>query len=113
MAKILIIDDEENIRFTFEDFFSDEGYEVTTAEDYDEALKMIGVSDFDLILADINLNNLKDKSGIDILKEVKTRKLNCPVVMITAAPILGTASDALRLGAFDYVSKSHKTLNFM
>ena len=102
MAKILIIDDEENIRFTFEDFFSDEGFEVTTAEDYDEALKMINVSGFDLILTDIKL---KGKSGIDILKEVKIRKLNCPVVMITAAPDLDTASDALRLGAFDYVSK--------
>jgi len=102
MAKVLIIDDEENIRFTFEDFFSDEGYEVATAEDYDDALKMIEVSDIDLILADINL---KGKSGIDILKEVKTRKLNCPVIMITAAPDLDTASDALRLGAFDYVSK--------
>jgi two-component system response regulator HydG len=102
MAKVLIIDDEENIRFTFEDFFSDEGYEVATAEDYDDALKMIEVSDIDIILADINL---KGKSGIDILKEVKTRKLNCPVIMITAAPDLDTASDALRLGAFDYVSK--------
>ncbi|MHC4140144.1 MAG: response regulator, partial [Planctomycetota bacterium] len=63
MAKVLIIDDEENIRLTFEDFFSDEGYEVATAEDYDDALKMIEVSDIDLILADINL---KGKSGIDI-----------------------------------------------
>ena len=102
MAKILIIDDEENIRFTLEEFFSDEGYEVATASDYGDALKMIDVSDIDLILADINL---KGKSGIDILKEVKTRRLNCPVVMITAAPDFDTASDALRLGAFDYVSK--------
>ncbi len=102
MAKILIIDDEENIRFTFEDFFSDEGYEVATAINYDDALEMIETSDIDLILADINL---KGKSGIDILKEVKNRKLNCPVVMITAAPDFDTASDALRLGAFDYVSK--------
>ncbi len=102
MPKILIIDDEENIRFTLEEFFLDEGYEVATAENYNESIKIIDTSDIDLILADINLNG---KSGIDILKEVKTRKLNCPVVMITAAPILGTASDALRLGAFDYVSK--------
>ncbi len=102
MAKILIIDDEENIRFTLEEFFSDEGFEVATAEDYDNALKLTDDSDFDLILADINLNG---KSGIDILKEVKAKKLNCPVVMITAAPDLDTASDALRLGAFDYISK--------
>ncbi len=102
MEKILIIDDEENIRLTLEDFFSGEGYEVVTAEGYDGALKMIDVSSFDLILTDINLNG---KSGIDILKEVRVKKLNCPVVMITASPDLDTASDALRLGAFDYVSK--------
>ena len=102
MTRILIIDDEENIRFTLEDFFSDEGYEVVTAGGYDEALAMIDKSDFDLIFADINL---KGKTGIDILREIKVRKLNCPVVMITAAPDFDTASDALRLGAFDYVSK--------
>jgi two-component system, NtrC family, response regulator HydG len=102
MARILIIDDEESIRFTFEDFFSDEGYEVATAGNYDEALTMIDESDFDLIFADINLTG---KTGIDILREIRIRKLDCPVVMITGAPDFDTASDALRLGAFDYVSK--------
>lgn len=102
MAKILIIDDEESIRFTLEEFFSDEGYEVSTAQDYDEAMETIDMSDFDLILADINL---KGKSGIDILEKVKAEKLNCPVIMITAAPDFDTVSDALRLGAYDYVSK--------
>ncbi|ODS30595.1 MAG: transcriptional regulator [Candidatus Scalindua rubra] len=101
-ARILIIDDEENIRFTFEDFLSDEGYEVSTAGDYDEALAMIDESNFDLIFSDIIL---KGKTGIDILREIKARKLNCPVVMITGAPEIDTASEALRLGAFDYVSK--------
>ncbi|MEK6766308.1 MAG: sigma 54-interacting transcriptional regulator [Planctomycetota bacterium] len=102
MARILIIDDEESIRFTFEDFFSDEGYEVATAGNYDEALTMIDESDFDLIFADINLTG---KTGIDILREIRIRNLNCPVVMITGTPDFDTASDALRLGAFDYVSK--------
>ncbi len=102
MAKVLVIDDEESIRFTFEEFFSGEGYEVSTAGTYDDALKMIDISDFDLILADINL---RGKSGIGILKEVKIRNLCCPVIMITAVPDFDTVSDALRLGAFDYVSK--------
>ncbi len=102
MAKILIIDDEESIRFTLKEFFSDEGYEVATVEGYDEAMSIIDVSVFDLILADINL---KGKSGIDILEKVKIKKIDCPVVMITAAPDFDTVSDALRLGAFDYVSK--------
>ncbi len=102
MTRILIIDDEENIRFTLDDFFSDEGYEVATVGDFNDALKKIDDFDYDLILADINLNG---KSGIDILREVKIRNLNCPVVMITAVPDFDTVSDALRLGAFDYVSK--------
>jgi two-component system, NtrC family, response regulator HydG len=100
--KILIIDDEENIRYTFETFLSDEGYEVVTARDYYEALDLIDKSDFELIFADIILEG---KTGIDILKKVKELKINCPVVMITGAPNIETSLDALRLGAFDYVLK--------
>ncbi len=102
MTKILIIDDEENIRITLDDFFSDEGYEVVTAEDFDDAIKRIDDFDCDLILADINLNG---RSGMDILREVKKRKLICPVIMITAVPDFDTVSEALRFGAFDYISK--------
>ena len=100
--RILVIDDEENIRFTFESFLLDEGYEVATARDYNEALAMIDELDFDLIFADIILD---DKSGIDILRYIKKKKLTCPVVMITGAPDIETASDALRVGAFDYIPK--------
>ncbi len=100
--RILIIDDEENIRFTFESFLSDEGYDITTAKNYNEAVAMISQYDFDLIFADIILGG---KTGIDILREVKWRNLNSPVVMITGAPDINTAMEALRLGAFDYVSK--------
>lgn len=100
--RILIIDDEENIRFTFESFLLDEGYEVSTAGDYNEALVKIDELDFDLVFADIILD---DKGGIDILRYIKKKNLNCPVVMITGAPDVETASDALRLGAFDYITK--------
>lgn len=100
--KILIIDDEENIRYTFENFLADEGYEVLSAMDYRDALVALDTSDFDLILSDILLD---DKSGIDILRYVKEKNLNCPVVMITGAPDIETASEALRLGAFDYIPK--------
>ena len=99
---ILIIDDEENIRFTLAHFLSAEGYGVTTAEDYDAALKALDEIAFDLIFADIVLRN---RSGVDILKEVNSRRGNCPVVMITGVPTVETASAALRLGAFDYLPK--------
>ncbi|MCF6158952.1 MAG: sigma-54-dependent Fis family transcriptional regulator [wastewater metagenome] len=101
-AKILVIDDEENIRFTFESFLFDEGFEVATAKNYDEALDALNRADFDLIFADIILEG---KTGIDILKKVRMLRLTTPVVMITGAPNIETSLDALRLGAFDYVLK--------
>ncbi len=101
-ARILVIDDERGIRYTFESFLSDEGHEVDVARGYDEALALLSDKDFDLIFADIILGA---STGIDILRVVKERNLNCPVVMITGEPNVETASDAVRLGAFDYLPK--------
>ncbi|MFO0754620.1 MAG: sigma 54-interacting transcriptional regulator [Thermodesulfovibrionales bacterium] len=104
-AKILVIDDEESIRFTFESFLQEEGHTVLTARDFKEALSRMGEGDFDLIFTDIILGG---STGIDILKEVKERNLSCPVVIITGYPSLDTATDAVRLGAFDYLPKPVK-----
>jgi DNA-binding NtrC family response regulator len=101
-VKILIVDDEENICFTLGRFLSDEGFDVTTAEDFDTALQKIDQIEFDLVFADILL---KGRTGIDILRAVNKKNLNCPVVMITGVPTIETASEAVRLGAFDYLSK--------
>ncbi len=101
-AKILIIDDEEGIRFTFNKFLSSENYEVATAKDFDEAVAHISKNNFDVVFADIIL---KGKTGMDVLREIKKRKINCPVIMITGYPNIDTASEAVRLGAFDYIPK--------
>ncbi len=103
--KILVIDDEQSIRVTLEHFLIEEGNDVVTAEDYDSGLVMAEDNSFDLIITDIILGG---KTGIDLLREVKRRKMNCPVIMITGAPDIKTATDALRLGAFDYISKPVK-----
>ncbi len=100
--KILIIDDEEGIRFTFNKFLTARNYEVSTAKDFDEAMECISKKDFDVIFADIIL---RGKTGIDILREIKNKRLNCPVIMITGYPNIETASEAIRLGAFDYIPK--------
>ena len=101
-ARILVTDDEESVRFTLKTFLLEEGYKVDTATDYDEALTKITEKDFDLIFTDIILEN---KTGIDILREVKERNPNCLVVMITGSPDVDSAAAALRLGAFDYIVK--------
>jgi PAS domain S-box-containing protein len=101
--KILIIDDEESIRFTFKSFISEEGYSVMTAEDYPSAMKILSKTAPDLIFADIVLPG--GKTGIDILREVKKRKLGSQVIFITGKPDIKDASEAVRLGAFDYIVK--------
>ncbi len=100
--RILVIDDEESLRYTFETFLSNEGYEVETAETFDSAVARVSEKNFDLIIADILLG---DKTGVDLLREIRKRDLTCPVVMVTGSPTFETASESLRLGAFDYIAK--------
>jgi len=100
--KILVIDDEEIIRFAFKNHLSKEGYKVIVAKDYPSALQAISDNNLDLIIADIILGS---HTGIDILRKVKELKLTCPVVMITGEPNMTTALEALRLGSFDYIPK--------
>ncbi|ORJ63544.1 sigma-54 dependent transcriptional regulator [Geothermobacter hydrogeniphilus] len=100
--RILCIDDEESIRLTFASFLEDEGYKVDTAASADEALEKLEAEHFDLIFLDILLGR---HSGINVLRVIRKRKLQAPVIMVTGAPEVDTAADAVRLGAFDYISK--------
>lgn len=101
-GKILVIDDEESIRFTFKRFLGDAGHTVTIATNRSEALDQLNKTDFDVIFADIIL---EDGTGIDILREIRLRSLSCPVIMITGDPAVATATESIRLGAFDYIPK--------
>ena len=101
-AKILIIDDNEGIRYTFKKFLSSYHHEVSTAENFDEAIMLIASIDFDVIFADIILEG---KSGLEVLRMVQEKNINCPVIMITGYPSDDTAAESDRLGAFDYIQK--------
>ncbi len=103
--RVLIVDDDENIRDTFSAFLNQEGYTVIEASDYRAALQYLAEGPFDLVFTDIFLDS---HSGIDILKEIKTQGHTCPVIMITGVPDVDTAAAALRLGAFDYLPKPVK-----
>jgi len=102
ISRILVVDDEENIRFTFDSFLSDEGYTVTTASSLQKGKKLLQEQEFDLIFLDILLGR---ESGLEILREVREKGLQTPVVMITGAPEVETAAEAVRYGAFDYIPK--------
>ena len=102
-SRILIVDDEASIRLTFEMFLAREGYgPITTAATFDEAIVEIKNQEFDLIISDIVL---EEKKGTDLLHAIRESDIKCPVVMVTGYPNLDTAADAVRYGAFDYISK--------
>ena len=106
--RILLIDDEEGLRFTFEMLLNRAGYgNVQAAANLEEALGVLKEKpeSFDLVISDIVLDGA---SGIDILRHVKQSGQQCPVVMITGYPSIETAAEAVRLGAFDYIPKPVK-----
>jgi DNA-binding NtrC family response regulator len=104
--RILLVDDEESLRLTFEMLLKRAGYEsVTGVSSFDEAINIIEQESFDLIISDIVLQGA---SGIDLLRQIKEMGKTCPVVMITGYPNIETAAEAVRLGAFDYVPKPVK-----
>lgn len=78
--QILIVDDEESIRYTFSSFLKDEGYEVDVASSLEECCKTLSGKEFDLIFLDILLGG---DSGIDALRICKEKNPVCPVVMVT------------------------------
>ncbi|MBJ6723778.1 sigma-54 dependent transcriptional regulator [Geomesophilobacter sediminis] len=105
-SRILIIDDEESVRFTFRNLLEDEGYHADTADDFDSALELIREQSYDLIISDIFLGG---KTGVDILREIRTTDTGPHFVFMTGQPHMETALEAVRLGAFDYLPKPFKS----
>ncbi|WP_136807046.1 sigma 54-interacting transcriptional regulator [Desulfosediminicola flagellatus] len=102
-AAILIVDDEVSLRNTFRIFLQRAGYEkVVTVGSFDEGVEAVSSQFFDCIICDIVLER---HSGIDLLKRFRELGVKCPVVIITGYPHIETASEAVRLGAFDYLPK--------
>ena len=102
MANILIIDDEKPIRRTVAEILEFEKYKVDQAEDGEQGLNMIKSKKYDLVLCDIKMPKM---DGIDVLTEVQKMDEIVPMVMISGHGTIETAVDALKNGAFDYISK--------
>lgn len=100
--RILLVDDEEGICFTLGMLLKKEGYHVDTAPRIAIARKLIKNSSYDLMFIDIMLAG---ESGLDLLREIKEAGQTSQVVMFTGCPQVESAAEALRLGAFDYITK--------
>jgi len=81
MAKILVVDDESNIRLLYSQELADEGYDVLTAANADEACNLLHENGIDLVVLDIKLKN---ESGLDLLQKLVKDRHNLPVILSTA-----------------------------
>ncbi len=102
MEKILVVDDEKGMRDFLALVLKKEGYFVAVASDGEEALKILQKDIFDLVITDVKMPKL---SGIDVLKAVKETASETLVIMITAFASTETAIEALKEGAYDYITK--------
>ena len=100
--RVLVVDDEEEIRDSLELLLSSEGLGVDTVADAEACLGQIESNSYDLVLLDLMLPG---RSGLDVQKELKGIDPTLPVVIITAMAVIETAVEAIRSGAYDYVTK--------
>jgi DNA-binding NtrC family response regulator len=101
-TRILVVDDEQLIRWSTEQNLKKQGYDVMTAENGEVALKLVSGEQPDLILLDIQMPGI---SGLEVLEKVKEIDEDIVVIMVTAQGGLETAVSAMRLGAYDYINK--------
>ena len=101
-AKILVVDDEKRMCESLQTLLSKAGYNVTTVEKGEEALKRIDKSDFDLVITDIKMPQV---DGLDILKAARTKDEDALVILMTGYASLESAISAINQGAYDYLMK--------
>jgi two-component system response regulator AtoC len=102
MNNILVVDDELNMRLVLKTLLNKEGYEVATASDGLEALKVLKSGDVNVVVTDLKMPRL---DGMGLLDRVIHEYPATPVIIITAHGTVATAVDALKKGAFDYITK--------
>jgi DNA-binding NtrC family response regulator len=106
MARILVVDDENNLRLVVQKELSRLGHEVETASDGEAAWTMVEERDFDVLLSDINMPRL---DGMELLRRLKEKRQNPPeVIMLTGHATVETAIEAMKLGAYDYLTKPYR-----
>ena len=101
-AKVLVVDDERSILLLLKEALSQWGYQVTVASSAAEALGLLKSELFDALITDIRM---PDMSGLELLREVKKQDESIEVVMMTGYPTIASAVQALKEGAYDYLSK--------
>ncbi len=105
--QVLIVDDEENMRHMLSTFLSKHNYQADTAKNGEEALQRLHNTPYDLVLCDIRMPEM---DGMTFLKRMSAEQVHLPtVIMMSAYGTLDDAIEAMKIGAYDYISKPFKT----
>jgi DNA-binding NtrC family response regulator len=106
MAKLLVVDDEKNLRTVVQKELARQGHEVEAADDGEAAWELLEERDFDVVLCDINMPRL---DGMGLLRRTRERSQNPPeVIMLTGQATVESAIQAMKLGAYDYLTKPYR-----
>lgn len=100
--RILVVDDEQLVRDLLVSYLSSLGFVVETAQDGVEGLEKYAEGDFDVVLTDLSMPNM---DGLELLKELREIDDEAVVLIITGYPTIGTAVEAIKQGAADYITK--------
>jgi two-component system response regulator AtoC len=106
MKRILVVDDEESIRVTLSALLGHRGYVVVCAENAKSALDILGEQEIDFVLADVRM---PDMDGIELTREIVARKIPATVIVMSAYGSVDNAIEAMKAGAYDYITKPFKT----
>ncbi|GAB4329035.1 MAG: hypothetical protein Kow0037_03850 [Calditrichia bacterium] len=102
LGRVLVVDDEENIREVLSGYLENMNYQVVTAVDGQDALNKYQKGQFDLVISDLLMPNV---DGLELLKQIRTIDKDVIFLMITGYPSIETAVDAIKKGAYDYITK--------
>ena len=102
IQRILVVEDDEPIQDILHAFLSGKGFEVTLAQNGEAALDLLGAEHFDLVLTDLVMPG---KGGMDVLKGATASQPDIPIIVMTGFGTVQTAVEAMKIGAFDYLTK--------
>jgi DNA-binding NtrC family response regulator len=102
MKRILIVDDDEQIRNLLVDYFQRLNFEAVFAENGAEALRKLSQRDIDCIISDLVM---PDMDGLQLLKQIRSQNVKIPFLIITGYPTFETAIEVMKQGAYDYLAK--------
>lgn len=106
MAKLLVVDDEKNLRLVVQKEMTRQGHQVDEAADGEAAWESLEAEDFDVLLCDINMPRL---DGMGLLRRLREKSQNPPeIIMLTGQGTVETAIEAMKLGAYDYLTKPYR-----